>query len=78
MWLRRSLKVVHYDDVEHRVTLTWELPAPMRDSAGQAVVGPYAGPEIRLVLDYGRNMAPPANDALHVVGRPVLLDIRTI
>jgi hypothetical protein len=78
MTLRKILKVVHYDDVEHRVTLTAELPAPMRDGEGRALPRPYAGPRVVVVLDYGPEVGLPVGEGLGQPGRSLRLDLQTI
>jgi hypothetical protein len=77
MWLRRQVKVTAVDAEAHVVTLVAEIPAPTVDAEGRPLPRPYAGPRVTVVLDYGKEVAPPANDGLNV-GHGAVLDLRTL
>jgi hypothetical protein len=76
VYLRRLMKVVDYNAETHVVTLAFELPKPMQVD-GRPVPGPYAGPAIRLILDYGE-VGLPTGDGLDRLGRSVVCDLRTV
>jgi hypothetical protein len=72
------LRVTAYDAAGHVVTLVAELPAPARDAEGRAMLAPYSGPAIRVILDYGPAVGLPVGDRLDQIGRGAVLDLRTL